>query len=106
MLEALKKAALDGNLAYIQIYLTALGHVDARNAKGRSALHNACAAGQTEVITMLLSKKANVQLRDCGFSSPLHWASRYGHVSAVQLLLQACILQKKLAITEKMYTGM
>jgi len=86
---SIHQAALDGNLAYLQLYLFANGSIDAVNSKGRSALHNACAAGQTEVITLLLSHQANVQLPDYGLSTPLHWACRYGHAAAVQLLLQA-----------------
>ncbi|CAK9031036.1 unnamed protein product [Durusdinium trenchii] len=86
---SIHEAALDGNLVYIHFYLTAGGYVDATNPKGRSALHHACAAGQTEVIALLLSHQADVHLGDRGLCSPLHWACRYGHASAVQLLLQA-----------------
>lgn len=86
---SIHQAALDGNLAYIQLYLFASGSIHVTNFKGRSALHNACAAGQAEVIAFLLSMQADVHLSDQSFSTPLHWACRYGHTSAVQLLLQA-----------------
>ncbi|CAJ1426478.1 unnamed protein product [Effrenium voratum] len=86
---SIHEAALDGNLAYIHLFLFAGGCLNAVNAKGRSALHNACAAGQTEVIALLLANKVDVHLVDHSISSPLHWACRYGHSSAVQLLLQA-----------------
>eukprot|EP00439_Symbiodinium_sp_Y106_P060413 s2309_g8.t3 len=86
---SIHEAALDGNMAYLRLYAMAKGFVDAVNLKGRSALHNAAAAGQDEVIVHLLHQKADVNLPDQGLSTPLHWACRYGHQTAVQLLLQA-----------------
>lgn len=86
---SIHEAALDGNMAYLLLYATAKGFVDAVNLKGRSALHNAAAAGQDEVIVHLLQQKADVNLPDQGLSTPIHWACRYGHQTAVQLLLQA-----------------
>ncbi|CAE7948195.1 ANK2, partial [Symbiodinium sp. KB8] len=86
---SIHEAALDGNMAYLLLYATAKGFVDAVNLKGRSALHNAAAAGQDEVIVHLLHQKADVNLPDQGLSTPIHWACRYGHQTAVQLLLQA-----------------
>ena len=37
----------------------------------------------------LCLSEADVNLPDQGLSTPLHWACRYGHQTAVQLLLQA-----------------
>eukprot|EP00913_Durusdinium_trenchii_P009129 g8579.t1 len=107
---SIHEAALDGNLVYIHFYLTAGGYVDATNPKGRSALHHACAAGQTEVIALLLSHQASCALLsrheethrhtflkasadpDAGNmigDTPAHEAASHGQVDALQRLLWA-----------------
>jgi len=86
---SLHEAALDGNLAYIQLYSFAGGCQDAVDAKGRSALHLACATGQAEAASLLLEGRANIESLDQGASTPLHWACRYGQTLNVRLLLEA-----------------
>lgn len=86
---SLHEAALDGNLAYIQLYNFAGGCQDVVDAKGRTALHLACATGQTEAASLLLEGRASIDSMDQGSSTPLHWACRYGQTLNVRLLLEA-----------------
>lgn len=86
---SLHEAALDGNLAYIQLYSFAGGCQDVVDAKGRTALHLACATGKAEAASLLLEGRASIDSMDRGSSTPLHWACRYGQTLNVRLLLEA-----------------
>ena len=59
-----------------------------RNAKGRTALHNAAIAGNTRTISLLLRhKKDFISYLDCDHKSALHYAASVGCLHAVKLLL-------------------
>jgi ankyrin repeat protein len=68
--------------------------VDAEDSEGRSALHHACAAGQTESARLLLDRGADKDKEDTrrpsyeGLWRPLHYASAMGHEGTSRLLLQ------------------
>jgi ankyrin repeat protein len=62
--------------------------VDATDAGGCTALHHASAAGQTEVVRLLLDKGADKDAEDGEYWRPLHYASAMGHVGVARLLLQ------------------
>jgi ankyrin repeat protein len=70
--------------------------VDARDARGCTALHHACAAGQTESARLLLDGGADKEREDDHSRSkmfavswgPLHYASAMGHAGVVRLLLE------------------
>lgn len=60
------------------------------NEDGLSALHVACEAGDhPEMVALLLSYGADVNLEDEEGYTPLHYASMNGHDDAVQTLIEA-----------------
>jgi ankyrin repeat protein len=65
--------------------------VDAEDTKGRTALHHASAAGQTESVRLLLKAGADKDKEDTRRPSlwrPLHYASAMGQAGVVRLLLE------------------
>ncbi|CAD7970205.1 unnamed protein product [Amoebophrya sp. A25] len=99
------KAALDGNLAYLQLYThfcaDALDVRDNSAAAGatnqapaaaplaRGAVHFAVAGGYNQALEMLLFARADVNLQDGEGATPLHYACRYGYSACVQTLLDS-----------------
>jgi ankyrin repeat protein len=55
----------------------------------QSALHSAAAMGSREIVQLLITAHANVNLRDLEGNTPLHLAVREGKESIVPLLLEA-----------------
>lgn len=63
--------------------------VDARNAEGATALHDAALAGQRAVAAALLDAGAPIDARDSeSQATPLHRAASWGRVDVVKLLLE------------------
>lgn len=60
--------------------------VDARDNRGRSALHHAAAAGNHAAMEILLANQADVTLRDFNWASTLHFA--VPHPACVRLAIQ------------------
>jgi len=54
----------------------------------RTALHWAAIRGNTEIVRMLLDKKADVDPRTTDGMTPLHYAARQGHVEIAKVLLE------------------
>src|SRR5690606_17302945 len=63
--------------------------VDARDAQGRSALHEAASAGHVEIIQALLAAHADLQARDAEGRTPLLAAIAAGKLAAVEALVEA-----------------
>ena len=61
--------------------------VDRRNNRGDSALSLAAAGGKTDVVELLLDRKADIELSSPGGRSALVEAAAGGHVETVKLLL-------------------
>jgi ankyrin repeat protein len=62
--------------------------LDARDDRGRHALHEASDFGRVKVVELLLSKRGvKVDARSKWGSTPLHRAAKAGHLDVVQLLL-------------------
>lgn len=83
------QAALEGNFFFLQLYTEVGGFVDAKDIKGRTALHYNCAAGAVQAVLYLLQHGASANVVEQTQSTPLHYACRYGHADSVQLLLDA-----------------
>eukprot|EP00445_Apocalathium_hangoei_P029452 CAMPEP_0203921654 /NCGR_PEP_ID=MMETSP0359-20131031/61782_1 /ASSEMBLY_ACC=CAM_ASM_000338 /TAXON_ID=268821 /ORGANISM="Scrippsiella Hangoei, Strain SHTV-5" /LENGTH=400 /DNA_ID=CAMNT_0050849381 /DNA_START=60 /DNA_END=1259 /DNA_ORIENTATION=+ len=63
--------------------------VDFGNARGRTALHIAAAAGDGEVLRALLARRADANARDLGAFTALMWAAGRGEEGEVRALLDA-----------------
>ena len=72
-------ALLDANPALIA----------AADASGRTALHHAALAGRSEILTLLLSRGAELEAIDQRAQTALHLAARHLRLEAVQTLLAA-----------------
>ena len=62
-------------------------HVLETDAKGRNALHHACAAGNVKMITRFLNKGVSINVRTKDGETPLMRAALHGQVNAVSFLL-------------------
>ena len=54
----------------------------------RTALMEAAGTGNNSIIKQLVEKGANVNAKDYENTTPLHFASMYGHVETVKLLIE------------------
>ncbi|MCY3944900.1 MAG: ankyrin repeat domain-containing protein [Anaerolineaceae bacterium] len=86
---ALTRAAHDGNLAAVQGQLAAGVNVNARDAFGRSALHEAAFWGHRDVIARLLRAGADVEARDSTGRTPLDEVILSGDADSILLLARA-----------------
>lgn len=103
LLERGAKAELDGatpallpasgaeedDAAGVQLLLKHKARVDARDAQGRSALHEAARAGNVDILAVLLAAGADVHARDGAGRTPLFDAAAGGRLGAVDALLAA-----------------
>ncbi|GAB3736665.1 ankyrin repeat domain-containing protein [Luteimonas pelagia] len=75
--------------AGVQLLLKHKAKLDARDATGRSALHEAAAAGHAEIISVLLAAGADVHAADANDRTPWLEAARSARPEALDRLLQA-----------------
>lgn len=61
--------------------------INARNADGRTPLHEAALEGQMEIVEFLLSRKAEMNLQDKKGQTPLHLAAKEGFMKVIKLLI-------------------
>jgi len=89
MVPALLAAASgeEDDAAGVQLLLKHKARVDARDARGRSALHEAALAGHVEIIAVLLAAHADVQARDEHGRTPLLDAARGARLPALEALV-------------------
>lgn len=62
--------------------------LDWSNSGGKTALHVAAQAGNASFISLLCDLGADVDLTDLQGNSPLHYASAWGHIDSIQVLLE------------------
>ena len=60
-----------------------------QNEDGWTAVHAACAYNDHQMLTVLISKHANVNTKDRYKDTPLHWACRGGSLECVPPLVVA-----------------
>lgn len=82
-------AGFEDEAAGVQLLLRHKGRVDSRGHGGRTALLQACQAGNGEVVAALLAAGADVGVADAQGITPLLEASRSGRVELLPLLLAA-----------------
>jgi ankyrin repeat protein len=76
------------NLPVVQMLIAAHASLEARDARGRTALHRASAEGQASVVRVLLDSGALIEARANDGSTPLLQAVEFGKMAVVQLLLE------------------
>ncbi|MGY0612710.1 ankyrin repeat domain-containing protein [Luteimonas sp. A501] len=76
----------DDDVAGVALLLKHKAKLDARDAHGRSALHEAALAGHVETMAALIEARADADARDRHGRSPLHEAAVGGHAAALDLL--------------------
>lgn len=82
-------AALNGKLDICKVLIEEAGaNIEKQYPGGATALYCAAQNGHHEVITYLVSKKANVETKHSSMT-PLHTAIDRGHLEAVRALLKA-----------------
>jgi ankyrin repeat protein len=87
---AVADAAKRGDLARVRALIAARADVDAAQGDGMTALHWAADRGDAALAKILLRARANTAVRTrVGEYTPLHIASRKGHVEVVTALLAA-----------------
>src|SRR5690606_6936916 len=79
----------EDDAAGVGLLLKHKARVDARDAQGRSALHEAASAGHVEIVQALLAAHADLQARDAEGRTPLLAAVVAGKPAAVQALVEA-----------------
>ncbi|XP_059131330.1 LOW QUALITY PROTEIN: ankyrin repeat domain-containing protein 26-like [Peromyscus eremicus] len=87
-MKKIHKAASVGDITEVQRMLE-FGHVDVNitDRKKRTALHYACAHGQSEMVSLLLWYDCNIEARDCEDSTALIKATQRQHEECVRILL-------------------
>ncbi|KAI9276495.1 ankyrin repeat-containing domain protein [Umbelopsis sp. AD052] len=82
-------AAAQGHIECIKVLLDeGKADVDISDKFGSTPLHLACKNGQYEAVVVLLSYGANVDGGDTSDNTALHYATAYGWINIVQLLLE------------------
>ncbi|MFL6591401.1 MAG: ankyrin repeat domain-containing protein [Luteimonas sp.] len=79
----------EDDAAGVQLLLKHKAKVDARDAIGRSALHEAALAGNLDALDALLAAGADVQARDAHGRTPLLDAARGAHLQVLESLVAA-----------------
>jgi ankyrin repeat protein len=98
--EALYKAAGDGDSAQVSALLQSGADVNGRTGSGSYALNNAAVENEVEIIKLLLEHGANPNVQNSQGDTPLICATKYagGKSATVKLLVEA---GTDLAITDK-----
>ncbi|WP_242101847.1 ankyrin repeat domain-containing protein [Lysobacter sp. M2-1] len=79
----------EDDAAGVLLLLKHKARIDARDARGRSALHEAAQAGHVEIMAALLAAGADVHASDAAGRTPLLDAAYGGRLGAVDALLAA-----------------
>ena len=79
----------EDDAAGVQLLLKHKAKVDARDAHGRSALHEAALAGNVDALDALLAAGADANARDDQARTPLLDAARGAHAAALESLVAA-----------------
>ena len=87
--KSIQQAAREGDIKHIKTLLALGVNINSRTWFGDqgSALHRASSAGQTETVTFLIKKGANVNIKDEASVLPIHRAAQSGHAEIVKILL-------------------
>src|SRR5262249_13358326 len=83
------RAAADGNAEVVEALLAEGTDVNARFARGQTALMLASIFGHEEIVTLLLRAGANTEMKDSLGLTAREWSVRRGFSNITQLIEQA-----------------
>jgi ankyrin repeat protein len=88
---ALQSAATDGPAWAVKAVLNLGGRIDGRDFEGHNALYNAAKTGRSDIVKLLLDRKANAraQSHTVAGDTPLHVAAKFDRLEVVRALLAA-----------------
>ncbi|XP_067359059.1 ankyrin repeat and SOCS box protein 13-like isoform X6 [Channa argus] len=69
--------------------ITPLHEVDARNIDGSTPLCDACSAGNSECVQLMIDQGGFMEAHDCHYGTPLHVACARQHYDCAKVLLNA-----------------
>jgi len=78
---------LTNNVAMVQMLIDARASLEAKDSRGRTALHRAATEGRTNVVGLLLNSGALTNPKNIDGSTPLAYAVEFGKMQSVQLLI-------------------
>jgi hypothetical protein len=81
------EAATDGDIHQIRMHLLIGTAVNAKDNKGRTALHHAARKGHTEIARLLIAQGASINAKDENGKTPLHCAALSGKTETAELLI-------------------
>lgn len=84
-----QEAAKMGNVSAVQAYLGAGNDIESKDAKGVTMLGYAVGANRTEVVKLLMDKKASVAAVDSSGGTVLHYAAAYGRKDLAEYLCKS-----------------
>uniref|UniRef100_A0A8C1D511 Ankyrin repeat domain 28b n=1 Tax=Cyprinus carpio carpio TaxID=630221 RepID=A0A8C1D511_CYPCA len=82
-------SVLGGHTDCVYSLINKGANVDAKDKRGRTALHRGAVTGHEECVEVLLQHSASFMVRDCRGRSPVHLAAACGHVGVLGGLLHA-----------------
>ena len=87
-LPSLHQVVKECNITILSALLLSGSNINQRDASGKTPLYLAAELGCAQVAEILVQRGAQINARDYVYSlSPLHCASRYGHIDIVLMLL-------------------
>jgi len=88
MLAAEGNAYLLNNLPVVRLLIDARASLEARDSRGRTALHRAAAEGKHEVVRLLLDSGALINKKANDGATPLFYAVQFGKMNVIDLLIE------------------
>lgn len=87
MLASEGNAYLPNSVPLVQILIDARASLEARDLRGRTALHRAAAGGRTNVVGVLLDSGALLNTKTNDGATPLYYAVEFGKMPVLELLI-------------------
>jgi serine/threonine protein kinase/ankyrin repeat protein len=87
MIAAAGTPYLLNNLPLVEILIGARASLEARDSRGRTALHRAASEGKTEVVRLLLDSGALLNTKANDGATPLLYAVQFGKMPVLELLI-------------------
>ncbi|MBL7185067.1 MAG: ankyrin repeat domain-containing protein [Phycisphaerae bacterium] len=86
--KSLQQAAADGDLEQVKLHISSGADVNAKDQRGRAAVHRAAYAGHIEVVRLLIEHGADVNVEDKLKRTPLEHAAVASRTKVVKLLIE------------------